>query len=299
MGTFIFNDLNIFDLINIYNNMKDIQTRVSIFSLFQLLSYGIKVSYLYNNRNYFFKIKATSQYEGYFLSKDEYYGMLINDIKKLKEDYIFKFIEILKFNKIKYFVSEEIDKKFLDKYNFKISNDKTIISNYIYETEYIKGFPGKKMQKKRNLLNYFSKNYNEAKLSIISKDNIEDIKKFVIANSNNRNYEINSYSHIFDLSVEYPNIFKGSVLKNNNKTIGATIGIINGDFYEIVIEKASKEYKGVFQFLLSENLRLNNISQKFIDRQDDEGTSSTNIGLRISKNSYHPVEKKKLYIYEY
>lgn len=175
------------------------------------------------------------------------------------------------------------DLRYLKNYKIVSTND----SSYIYLTEKLKTFAGKKLQKKRNLLNFFVKNYKEnSKIVKYDGTQIEEIieysKNHIISTSGKlRDYEINSITNL--LNTKNKNL-KGSLMYHNGILSGVTIGYDRGDIYEIFLEKASRELKGSYQYLLSENLKLNEISSKFVDRQDSEREE----GLEQSKRSYRP-----------
>lgn len=160
--------------------------------------------------------------------------------------------------------------------------------SYLYQTNDLKLMNGKKMQKKRNHLNKFIKNYeNDSKLVLYENSYYDSVLDFckkisIDENGNYREWEINS---VIDL-LEMKNInSKGSILFYRNKIIGFTYGVILKDKYEIFIEKANDEYDGSYQYLLSKNLQLNNINVNYIDRQDD----MNNPMLEKSKKSYKPI----------
>lgn len=175
------------------------------------------------------------------------------------------------------------DLKYFKNYQLVSSVD----SSYLYLTEKFKGFPGKKMQKKRNLLNSFNKTFGvDTKLvKYESSQNeiiLEFVKNHIIENHGSlREYE---YNYIKDLLNTNEANLTGSLMYYNDKLIGVTVGYTRNDIYEIFLEKADKKFKGSYQYLLSNNLILNNINTKFVDRQDSERQE----GLEQSKKSYKP-----------
>lgn len=80
--------------------------------------------------------------------------------------------------------------------------------------------------------------------------------------------------------------FVGSLLikKSINKIVGFTLVYIRPNIAEILIEQTDREIRGMYQYLLSQNLIINNINNWLIDRQD--GAWSDNISA--SKLSYAP-----------
>ncbi|MGL4616624.1 MAG: phosphatidylglycerol lysyltransferase domain-containing protein [Mycoplasmoidaceae bacterium] len=168
-------------------------------------------------------------------------------------------------------------------------------SNYIYETEKLKFFKGKSLQKKRNLLNYFVLNYKaNSSIEKLTKNNINVILEFI--EKPNEEIEFIEAEVLFyiDLLKNFDEqTMSGSILYLDNKLIGFTLGYLRNNYYEIYIEKAFKSIKGSFQYLLSQNLIINNINTSFVDRQD--GASSE--GIIKSKLSYKPIKICKRSVY--
>lgn len=179
---------------------------------------------------------------------------------------------------------------------------KTIIHSkfnyaYIYETNQLKYMNGKKMQKKRNFVNFFIKNYEdfvkvEKYNPSIKKDIIEFCKKESINKQTKeiRTDEIEAIETI--LSINSKKAY-GSTIFYKNKIIGFTYGFITNNKYEIFIEKADKEFKGSYQYLILKNLQINNIETKFVDRQDDLFDEN----LKKSKMSYKPINIPIMYYF--
>ena len=84
----------------------------------------------------------------------------------------------------------------------------------------------------------------------------------------------------------------GGVLKVDGKIIGMSIAETLGDTLFIHIEKCLREYEGSYPMLVrcfaGEYVKEN---IKFINREEDDG----DVGLRTSKQSYHPVALLKKY----
>lgn len=170
--------------------------------------------------------------------------------------------------------------------------------SYLYETNQLKYMTGKKMQKKRNFVNFFKKTY-ESKTKIIKYSDsyydkvIEFCKNHSVDSENGyvRENEIDSIKELLKLNL--PN-GSGSILFYEDEIIGFTFGVINKDKYEIFVEKANSHFKGSYQYLLLSNLQLNEIDTKYIDRQDD----LDNPMLEKSKKSYNPIKIHTLTFFE-
>lgn len=161
-------------------------------------------------------------------------------------------------------------------------------SAFFYLTKQLKFFPGKKMQKKRNLYNFYLKNYeSETRIEIYNPSYkqkvIEYCEKHIIeTNGSIRKHEINSIKNL--LKVNDQNM-SGILIFYKDELVGVTIGCKRNDVYEIFIEKASRSLKGSYQYLLSKNLEINQIETTYIDRQDSERLEN----LDQSKRSYKPI----------
>ena len=53
---------------------------------------------------------------------------------------------------------------------------------------------------------------------------------------------------------------------------------------EVLFEKADKEYRGLYQYLIVNNIKLNNVKSEIMDREDDNNVEA----IRMSKESYRP-----------
>lgn len=170
------------------------------------------------------------------------------------------------------------------------------ISNYIYDLEKMKTFSGKKLQKKRNHLNAFIKdnhNYQIKEIKDVDPQVLVDFSAYHIKKyaESFRQYEVDVYKkYLFD-EMQKDSRYKGCVIYIDNKIVGFTLGFVNNDTYEVIIEKAEREIRGLYQFLISENLKLNNINVQYMDREDDAGIDE----LAKSKMSYYPIAAIKRY----
>ena len=107
------------------------------------------------------------------------------------------------------------------------------------------------------------------------------IKKY---DDETRENEIKSYIDTLK-QINKSNLYSGIVIYIDKKICGFTLGFLNNQTYEIIIEKAERDIRGLFPYLIKKNLEINNINSKFIDRLDDLGLEH----LKKSKLSYHPI----------
>ncbi len=169
---------------------------------------------------------------------------------------------------------------------------------YIYKTEKLKYMSGKKMQKKRNFVNFYTKNYEEKSKLIKYEDKYyNDVIEFCIKESINpetlkvRETEINSAKELIKLNLDNA---IGSILFYEDEMVGFTYGYIINNKFEIFIEKANSKLKGSYQYLLSHNLQLNDVNVEWVDRQDDMSSGN----LEKSKRSYYPEIIWKLMFFQ-
>lgn len=164
---------------------------------------------------------------------------------------------------------------------------------YVYDIEQFLKFSGKKMEKKRNHLNYFMNHYSDYEMEILdgsqTPDLIEFNDKFNLYHKDDATFDYES--HAIGKAIEnytlYP--FFGLLLRYKGEIIGYTFGEATGDTFIIHAEKGDIEYRGVYQALsslLSREIKSKYPDIRFLNREDDMG----NEYLRQSKLSYHPTK---------
>lgn len=173
-------------------------------------------------------------------------------------------------------------------------------ADYLYNSSDLIHLRGKKLSSKRNQIHQFLRENDLWSYETISDDIIQEIKVFLtteykIAN-NAKDFEIEEERKVLEVLDNY-NIynFVGSVLKVDDKIVGFSIGEIVGDTLFVHIEKANNTIKGVYQMLVNLfAIKYSSDKIQFINREEDMG----DVGLRISKKSYHPVMLINKYIVE-
>lgn len=162
---------------------------------------------------------------------------------------------------------------------------------YAYNIEQFLGFPGKKMEKKRNHLHYFNNHFPNQKIEPITSGNSGEILDFI-----SKFEESHESSSLFINESEqtkeairnfekYP--YFGLVIRVDEKIAGFTFAEKSGDMVFVHVEKGYFEYQGIYQALAS--ALAYKISElypdvKYLNREEDMGVES----LRKSKESYHP-----------
>lgn len=161
---------------------------------------------------------------------------------------------------------------------------------YVYSTDQLINLSGKKYHAKKNLYNYFSKNYNYKICNIDTPKIINDCLKLISC------WEKNKTNLCSELEIEHDVI--SDLLNNLNQLnlisialyvddvlVGFSIGEKCGETAIIHIERCDISYKGVYSFLNKTFLEMYFKDTIYVNRQEDCGA----LGLRKSKQSYHPI----------
>ena len=163
--------------------------------------------------------------------------------------------------------------------------------DYIYESKKLISLSGKKLQSKRNHINFFKNTYNWS-YEELTKEVIPEVIEF------NTNWckEADCSKHkTLELEIcavkkcldNYSNLkISGGVLRVDGEIAAYTIGEqINSDTAIIHIEKALTRFRGAYPMINREYAERVASNLQYINREDDIGDP----GLRTAKESYHPL----------
>lgn len=162
---------------------------------------------------------------------------------------------------------------------------------YLYPIDRFLHFSGKKMEKKRNHLNYFYNNYDDISVAKLDETNlseaIEFTKNFEISHNDNvlATYENEQTVKVLQEYGKYP--FLGICIKLGDSIKGISFGEKIGDTFFIHVEKGDIGYRGIYQALasgLSQLVKEKYPDVAYLNREEDMGDDN----LRQSKLSYHP-----------
>lgn len=280
------------------------------FSAFTYLSwstYGINLSYSYNSKYNSLLISANSNLQ-YLSYTSNIYGIkVIENVNKRHlilapiSPNLELFIEALK-EQIKsimdacencqgVYVDDVSNEQFdLINKNFETKQIFKTVSNYIYSTIQLEKMAGRKMQKKRNHLNFYLKNYAaQTKIKMISEIKFSDIIAYLnLWTSKNEKFDIDSEITFVKMCEDLikKQILKGIGLYLNDNLIGITISYEHGNICEILVEHANKNIRGSYQYLLSKNISINHSKTEYVDRQDDAWSKE----IDHSKRTYRPIK---------
>lgn len=174
------------------------------------------------------------------------------------------------------------------------------MGDYLYSADKLSTLSGKKYNKKRNHVNQFLAAFPDWSLEPLTASNAAEAMKFmdtidsegdnvpmaVIERSLNREV----LSQIMSGDAYY----SGAILRGGGKMLGFTIGDIKGDTLFVHIEKALRDAPGAFEMInkaFAQSVVESHPEIMYINREDDSG----DMGLRLAKESYHPVEILKKY----
>lgn len=172
-------------------------------------------------------------------------------------------------------------------------------SDYLYDAETLAYLHGKKMGKKRNHVNQFVNLYPTWQFLPLDATTAEAALRFMDiyeseADENEMAAEESRLSRkMIEMIAEGDPVMHGGVLLSAPGEICAlTIGDVKGDTLYVHIEKATRKVAGSYEMINKEfasHILEVHPEVKFINREDDAG----DLGLRLAKESYHPVELLK------
>lgn len=166
--------------------------------------------------------------------------------------------------------------------------------DYLYDAESLASLKGKKMGKKRNHVNKFMTLYPDWHIDELTPENASEAMAFMdIFDTEGDNSEMAvterrlSRDMITRIAEGDTNLH-GAALYAAGKLCAYTIADIKGDTLFIHIEKATRTVEGSYEMIntiFAREMMARFPQIKYINREDDAG----DIGLRMAKESYHPL----------
>ncbi len=169
--------------------------------------------------------------------------------------------------------------------------------DYLYDSEDIRTFPGRKFHGQKNHINKFIKTYPEYWFEEINEGNLHEALSFFEKYAENDHktsiFATEERAKVFEVLNNYTSYgFFGIILKISGRTVSMSLGDTVGDTLFVQIEKADKSVPGAYQMIVNEFAkRYSDEKIRYINRGDDAGDE----GLRESKLSYHPIEIMEKY----
>ncbi len=162
--------------------------------------------------------------------------------------------------------------------------------DYLYLTDSLASFAGKKLSGQRNHRNFFLKSHTDWAFVPITEAELPELSAFfehyceqVQKDSPAFQAEREAVKEVLEHFREYA-LFGGAI-RAEGKMVAFSFAEAIGDTIMVHIEKADREVRGAYQMMVSEFLRYYAKQEHiFVNREDDDGDE----GLRYSKLSYHP-----------
>lgn len=181
--------------------------------------------------------------------------------------------------------------------NYIVISDKWF--DYIYDFEAFSTLKGKKLNKKRNHVNRFKRDYPNYRFELVTQENIQEVIEFYKSYVLQQSIDEEIYEEYERFAVlEFLENFEkfdivGGALYVDQKVIGMSFGEQIRDTVFVPIEKADMNYRGSYQVLaMMFSSLFTQGNPSFINREEDMGDA----GLRKAKRSYYPIHLALKYL---
>lgn len=174
------------------------------------------------------------------------------------------------------------------------------MGDYLYSAEKLSTLSGKKYNKKRNHINQFLSAYSDWSVEPLNRNNAQEAIDFMDLIDGKGDHipmavtERRLNRLVLEQIRDYETQYIGAILRGGGQMLAFSIGDIKGDTLYVHIEKALREAPGAFEMINKSFAEMSCASHpeiEYINREDDAG----DMGLRMAKESYHPVEIIKKY----
>ena len=162
--------------------------------------------------------------------------------------------------------------------------------DYLYRSEDMQDFPGRRYSGQRNHINRFRRLYPEARFRALGEEDKELVGQFFAdyaavfeKTSGSAKRELKLSQKMFEQRGK-PWFYTGG-MELDGRLISVCLGEICGETMIVHIEKALYGYEGVYPVTVSEFARCFGDGVRFFNREDDAADK----GLRTSKLQYLPV----------
>jgi len=162
-------------------------------------------------------------------------------------------------------------------------------ADYLYNLEDLRDFPGKRFQSKRHNAERFYAEHPETVFHEAQFGDVPRLEAFLqeyIAENQGRDISLTEMALSHEMLLDPSSIdSRVGYLEEKGRVIGLSLGERRGDTIFQHIEKALREYPGIYQALTSAYLKAFGEGAAFVNREEDDG----NPGLREAKLQLHPV----------
>ena len=187
---------------------------------------------------------------------------------------------------------EFLEENFPDKFTFTLRED---LCDYVYETERLISFSGKKLHGKKNHMNFFEKTYAYTYETVTKKVAIEECKPLLLKWVDEKTKNLNPIEHdamekVFDNFDLFGLV--GGIIRIDGEIVAMSFGErLTEDTALIQIEKAREDIRGAYPMICKLFLENEFSDTIFVNREEDMGLE----GLKKAKESYCPIFKTLKY----
>lgn len=189
----------------------------------------------------------------------------------------------------------KIEQLYPTRYTFEPSRDEF---EYLFESERLANLQGKKLQAKRNHINYFTQ-HNDWSFDVMTDDDMLDVMMFSHRWDNSVDIAVGSALNMENSALM--NVFEsfaclhlqGGILRVDGQIVAFAIGCpLNSDTYLILFEKAEASARGAYAMINREFVRHFCTDFQYVNRAEDNGDE----GLRQAKMSYYPDILQEVFV---
>jgi uncharacterized protein len=258
--------------------MKSIQVPLSEYCFANL--------YFFRNTHQY---KVFSNGRDYFLSGISYdkkrYLMPLKDLNS-SEEYREKLLDLA--NRNNYDMIFPIPESWLSHFEGKFTIDfLEQDSDYLYTSEKMQNYPGRKLHKKRNLLKQFLEKY-EPDIQPLTEENVQEPLELldIWQEASPQEMGDSDYYQCRDALIHRDSFnLKGAVFYADGKPVGFMIGeAVSDEVFTIHFAKGDVSAKGIYQFMFNGFSKEFCTDFQYINLEQDMGME----GLRRTKRSYQP-----------
>ncbi|MDR0485653.1 MAG: phosphatidylglycerol lysyltransferase domain-containing protein [Elusimicrobiota bacterium] len=164
--------------------------------------------------------------------------------------------------------------------------------DYIYLAKDLIDFPGRKFQKKRNLLSQFLRNYQYDFMDYKKERHFEQILSLqeIWAKSDDSNFELAPLKR----ALENLEALKLScdIIEIDGRIAAYSVSNIHNGAGEVLFEKGETRYKGIYAAIANLTAKKRFSGIEFVNREEDMDIEN----LKKSKLSYNPVKQIEKYL---
>ncbi|MCH3908853.1 MAG: GNAT family N-acetyltransferase [Bacilli bacterium] len=198
-----------------------------------------------------------------------------------------------------FYALDEKEVAFLSaRYKYHQSTSLRSWSDYLYNLSDLRDYPGKAYSSKRHNANRFHRDNPDVTFKVAVDDDLPRLESFLDEyEKENADRDI-SHEEI-ELSremIRHPKCIESTIgyYEKNGKIIAFSLGEKKGDCVYMHIEKALRQYEGIYQAITSDYLKNLGGDAIYANREEDDG----NAGLREAKLQLRPLSLLQKFYFE-